>query len=44
MEVYERAIGGVPKEQRLQVVDLYLSKATDFFGIAKVGDRASGVW
>jgi hypothetical protein len=36
MEVYERAIGGVPKEQRLQVVDLYLSKATDFFGIAKV--------
>ena len=37
MEVYERAVRGVPKQQRLQVVDIYLARATDFFGIAKVG-------
>eukprot|EP00775_Hariotina_reticulata_P012401 gene12401-12536_t len=36
MEVYERAIPAVPKDQRLSVVELYISRATDFFGIAKV--------
>ncbi|KAF8065563.1 Xab2 [Scenedesmus sp. PABB004] len=36
MQVYERAIPAVPKEQRLSVVELYVSRATDFFGIAKV--------
>jgi len=36
MEVYERAIPAVPKDQRLAVVELYISRATDFFGIAKV--------
>eukprot|EP00879_Flechtneria_rotunda_P016677 GHRR01017452.1.p1 GENE.GHRR01017452.1~~GHRR01017452.1.p1 ORF type:complete len:759 (+),score=226.66 GHRR01017452.1:413-2689(+) len=36
MEVYERAIPAVPKDLRLSVVELYVSRATDFFGIAKV--------
>lgn len=41
MEVYERAIPAVPKDQRLSVVELYISRATDFFGIAKVGCTVS---
>lgn len=41
MQVYERAIPAVPKEQRLSVVELYVSRATDFFGIAKVSMRGS---
>ncbi|WIA16429.1 hypothetical protein OEZ85_013118 [Tetradesmus obliquus] len=36
MQVYERAIPAVPKEQRLSILELYVSRATDFFGIAKV--------
>jgi hypothetical protein len=35
--VYERAIPGVPKAERMSVVELYVSRATDFFGVAKVG-------
>ncbi len=34
--MYERAIPAVLKDQRLSVVELYVSRATDFFGIAKV--------
>jgi hypothetical protein len=37
MEVYERAIPAVPKGERMSVVELYVSRATDFFGVAKVG-------
>jgi pre-mRNA-splicing factor SYF1 len=36
VQVYERAIPAVPKEQRLSILELYVSRATDFFGIAKV--------
>lgn len=36
LQVYERAIPAVPKEQRLSILELYVSRATDFFGIAKV--------
>jgi hypothetical protein len=35
-QVYERAIPAVPKAERMSVVELYVSRATDFFGIAKV--------
>lgn len=36
MEVYHRAVRTVPQEQRLPIYDIYLSRASDFFGIAKV--------
>lgn len=36
-QVYERAIPAVPKSERMSVVELYVSRATDFFGVAKVG-------
>ncbi|GFH20268.1 uncharacterized protein HaLaN_17360, partial [Haematococcus lacustris] len=36
MEVYERAVKAVPKTQRLAILDLYLAKASEFFGIGKV--------
>lgn len=36
VQVYERAIPGVPKAERMSVVELYVSRATDFFGVAKV--------
>lgn len=39
MEVYERAVPAVPKAERMSVVELYVSRATDFFGVAKVGGR-----
>jgi hypothetical protein len=41
LQVYERAIPAVPKEQRLSVLELYVSRATDFFGIAKVRSSSS---
>lgn len=37
VQVYERAIPAVPKAERMSVVELYVSRATDFFGVAKVG-------
>ena len=37
MEVYDKAIQTVPQNERLSVYDLYLARASDFFGIAKVG-------
>lgn len=36
MEVYDKAIQTVPQSDRLSVYDLYLARASDFFGIAKV--------
>jgi len=36
VQVYERAIPAVPKAERMSVVELYVSRATDFFGVAKV--------
>jgi pre-mRNA-splicing factor SYF1 len=37
-QVYERAVPAVPKAERMSVVELYVSRATDFFGVAKVSD------
>lgn len=36
MEVYDRAVRGVPAGERLGVLDIYIARATEFFGIAKV--------
>jgi len=36
MEVYDRAVQVVPQNQRLPIYDLYLARASQFFGIAKV--------
>ena len=36
MEVYDRAVQTVPQDQRLPIYDLYLARASQFFGIAKV--------
>ena len=36
MEVYAKAVRMVPKAERMAVYDLYLAKASEFFGIGKV--------
>jgi len=36
MHIYERATKAVPIDQRLQVYELYVKKARDFFGVPKV--------
>ncbi|KAG2453740.1 hypothetical protein HYH02_001951 [Chlamydomonas schloesseri] len=36
MDIYARALAAVPKGERKSVLDLYVSRASDFFGIAKV--------
>ncbi|KAI8474630.1 MAG: transcription-coupled DNA repair protein, partial [Monoraphidium minutum] len=36
MEVYARALVHVPKDERLGVLDVYIARASDFFGVAKV--------
>ncbi|GBF90079.1 pre-mRNA-splicing factor [Raphidocelis subcapitata] len=36
MEVYARALQGVTKEERLPVLDVYVARAAEFFGVAKV--------
>ncbi|GAX78150.1 hypothetical protein CEUSTIGMA_g5592.t1 [Chlamydomonas eustigma] len=36
MEVYARAVRQVPKAERMAVYDLYLAKASEFFGIGKM--------
>jgi len=36
MEVYDKAVQVVPQNQRLPIYDLYLARASEFFGIAKV--------
>ena len=35
MEVYDQAVRTMPPDQRLPIYDTYLSRASDFFGIAK---------
>lgn len=39
MDIYERATRAVPKPERAQVYDIYVTRASDFFGIAKVRRR-----
>uniref|UniRef100_A0A061S5R0 Pre-mRNA-splicing factor SYF1 n=1 Tax=Tetraselmis sp. GSL018 TaxID=582737 RepID=A0A061S5R0_9CHLO len=36
MEIYERASKRVPESERLGIYDIYLKRASDFFGIGKV--------
>eukprot|EP00200_Dunaliella_tertiolecta_P010820 CAMPEP_0202386768 /NCGR_PEP_ID=MMETSP1127-20130417/68372_1 /ASSEMBLY_ACC=CAM_ASM_000462 /TAXON_ID=3047 /ORGANISM="Dunaliella tertiolecta, Strain CCMP1320" /LENGTH=927 /DNA_ID=CAMNT_0048987473 /DNA_START=101 /DNA_END=2884 /DNA_ORIENTATION=- len=36
MEVYERASKSVPKAERMSIYDIYIAKASEFFGIGKV--------
>lgn len=36
LDVYDRAVQTVPLDQRLQVYELYIARATEFFGIGKV--------
>ena len=40
MEVYDRAVRTLPEPERLAVYELYLAKASEFFGIGKA--RTSG--
>ena len=35
-DIYARALRAVPGEEKLAVVELYVSKAMDFFGVGKV--------
>lgn len=36
MAIYEQAAKTVPKNERLEVYDIYIQKASDFYGIGKV--------
>lgn len=36
MEVYDKAVQGVPPNERLEVYTIYVAKATQFFGVGKV--------
>ena len=36
MEVYDLAVRTVPRELRLPLYDLYLARASEFFGLGKV--------
>ena len=36
MQIYEKAVKKVPEDQRLAVYDIYLARASEFFGIGKV--------
>lgn len=42
MEVYQRAARNVPKKERLAIYDLYLSKASEFFGVGKLREIYEG--
>ena len=44
IQVYARAVRLVPKAERMAVYDLYLSKASEFFGIGKVRPAAGLGW
>lgn len=35
MDVYDRAVRTVPEPERLAIYELYLAKASEFFGIGK---------
>eukprot|EP00983_Pelagomonas_calceolata_P124920 1161160-Pelagomonas_calceolata.AAC.6 len=41
MEVYERASKSVPKAERMSIYDIYIAKASEFFGIGKVSEDGS---
>ena len=36
MEVYDAAVRTVPPEERLEVYNLFVSRASQFFGVGKV--------
>jgi pre-mRNA-splicing factor SYF1 len=36
MQIYENAVKKVPEDQRLSVYDVYLARASEFFGVGKV--------
>ncbi len=42
MEVYDRAVRTVVDKERLEVYNLYLARATQFFGVGKVCTSAAG--
>ena len=44
VQVYARAVRLVPKAERMAVYDLYLAKASEFFGIGKVRQAAGFGW
>ena len=39
MDIYARALLAVPRAERMAVLNLYVSRASDFFGITKVRRR-----
>jgi hypothetical protein len=39
MEVYDRATRAVPRAERISVYDLYVARASEFFGVGKVSRR-----
>ncbi len=41
MEVYDRAVRTVVDKERLEVYNLYLARATQFFGVGKVCTSAA---
>ena len=41
MEVYDRAVRTVVDKERLEVYNLYLARATQFFGVGKVCSHAT---
>lgn len=43
MEVYDRAVRTLPEPERLAVYELYLAKASEFFGIGKARPTGSPV-
>lgn len=40
LQVYDQAVKKVPEKERLSVYDIYVSRASEFFGIGKVRHRA----
>lgn len=36
MRIYEAALAKVPQSERLAVLDVYLARASEFFGVGKV--------
>ena len=40
MAVYEQAVRTVPQAERLPLYDQYLARATEIFGVGKVGPEA----
>lgn len=43
LQIYDQAVRKVPERERLGVYDIYVARASEFFGIGKVGgDRGRG--